>query len=178
MAKEIFFFLSKKDLVGVLQELEKSLQLKYIIVKSYISNNIKEYKSLVDYEALGVNKSGNHQSESFLVLDKSSKLILKEVMQTDNTIRYIVSQERNMDSVVFWPSGIYENSYFICGHVGTISSSEMSQKIFTAFQKAIKKKCTTRIGRYYIGEEAKKSYNHMRFITINVNQPKEYDLKI
>ena len=84
----------------------------------------------------------------------------------------------NEESVLFWPGGIFENKYLICGHVGTVYLNEKSKKILDIIQKIIKKQCETKVGRYYISKEAKKMYNNLRFITININQSKEYDIKI
>ena len=178
MAKEIFFFLTKNDWTKVLESLEKSLQLKYIQAKAYSSKEIKEYNSLVEYEEFGINKSGDHQTESFMVLEKNENVRIREVQQVDGGMKYFVDQMENEKSVVLWPGGMHTNKFFICGHMGTIHSDEKSKKIFNLFQSAIKKQCNTKVGRYYVGNDAKTIYNDVRFITINTNQSREYDLKI
>lgn len=178
MAKELYFFLTKEDWFRISANVEQSIQLKYIPAKTYSSNEIKEYVSLKDYEELGINKSGNHQTESFLMLEKDKKLKVREVKQVDGEIMYFVDQSRNEDSVLLWPGGMHMNTYLICGHMGTIHTTEKSKKIFSIFEKAIKKQCKTKVGRYYVGDDAKTICNNVRFITINVNQSKEYDLKI
>lgn len=178
MAKEIYFFCTKNDLINILQNVEEIIQLKYVEVKSCSSPNFEEYNSLEEYKEFGTNKSGNHQSESFLVLEKSDKLVVREVQQSVGVIKYFIDQSMNKNSISIWPGGIYDNKYLICGHVGTINTTEKAKNIFNAFQKQIKKQCVFRAGRYYVGEEAKDLYNRLRFITININQPSEYDLKI
>lgn len=178
MANELFFFLTRDDLVNILQNVERNVQLKYIEAKAYADDDIKEYISLMEYDELGINKSGDHQSEGFLVLEKNEKLILREVQQVDGTTKYFVDQLKNENSVTFWPGGMHKEKYLICGHVGTVNTSESSKRIFKLFQKFIKKRCKTKVGRYYIGNDAINLNGNLRFITISVNQPKEYDIKI
>ena len=69
-----------------------------------------------------------------------------------------MDQMENKDSIALWPDGTYGNEYFICVHIGTISSTETSIKLFKLFEKQIKKQCKMKIGRYYISESVKEMY--------------------
>lgn len=178
MAKEIHFFMTKNDLIEVLRKSEENISLKYVEAKAYSSKEINEYYSLEEYEDIGINKSGNHVTERFLVVEKDYTVKVREVLQVDGNIRYHVDQMNNENSVLFWPGGIYENKYLICGHMSTIHLNDNAKKIFDNIQKNIKKQCKTKVGRYYVGEDAKSIYSDMRFITISINQASEYDLKL
>lgn len=178
MGKSLYFFLTKNDLISILENVEQIISLKYVWEDSYTTNEIEEYTSLIEYVELGINKSGEQQEESFLVLEKSDKLIVREVPQFDGGYRYIVDQEKNMDSIDIWPGGIYGDKYLICGHLGTISNSDKSLKIFSIFQKAIINQCKIKRGRYYVGEDAKNLYGKRRFITMYAGQPVEFDLQL
>lgn len=177
MANERYFFTTKPDLIQIITNVEQIIELKYVKTGSHNSNDIKVYDSFKDYENIGIHTSGEHQSQSFLVLDKNEKLSIEE---KDTTIgkRYLIDQKMNENSVVFWPGGIYNGEFLICGHMGTIHKTTKSQELFNIFQKVIKKECSKKIGRYYIGNDALKQYGKMRFITINVKQSVEYDVKI
>lgn len=177
MANEIYFFTTKLDLIKIIQNVEQNIQLKYIETNSYDSSEIKVYDSLEEYENIGINLSGDHQSESFLVLEKNDQLNIREVKQINSGVKYYVDQMENENSIVIWPGGIYKNHYLICGHAGTINKTPESKKILNIFNKNIKKQCNQKIGRYYIGKDAQKLFNQIRFITINVNQSEEYDVK-
>lgn len=50
-----------------------------------------------------------------------------------------MDQAENPDSIVFWPGGFYNKENLICGHIGTISDTDGSKKIFKCFEKALKK---------------------------------------
>lgn len=178
MSKEIYFFALKQDLYSIIKSVQQTVGLQYIMTGAYDSLDIHVYNSLEEYSDLGIKKSGEHQSESFLVLEKNWNLNVREVKQIDGSIKYFVDQLQNENSVVLWPGGVYENQYLICGHVGTVKMSDTSKKIFGTFQKSIKKQCPNRTGRFWYSDKVKDMNGQIRLITINVNQPKEYDLKI
>lgn len=178
MANEMYFFTTKDDLINIIQNVEQNIKLKYIGINSYDSSIIKEFNSLKEYENLGINLSGEHQSESFLVLERNEILNIREVKQNNGGVKYYVDQLENENSIVIWPGGAYKDTFLICGHVGTISKSPKSKNILNIYKRNIKKECSKKTGRYYIGNEAIKLFNQMRFITINVNQPEEYDVII
>lgn len=73
--------------------------------------------------------------------------------------------------------GLYEPNYFICGHIATISEDKVSQELFKYFTKTFVKGYK-KIGKYYIGMGVLEMASDVRLITMNVNQPQEYDLKI
>lgn len=178
MAKRLLFFLTKSDLMEILQDVEKEISLQYIKCGSYSSDVLEEYDSLLEYEQLGINKSGNHLEERFLVLEKSTRLVTRAVKLADDSIRCFVDQKENPDSIILRPGGIFEEGYLICGEISTISSGEASNRIFKVFQKYIKRRCKTTVGRFHVSEESKKMYGTRRFITISVKQSMEYDLKL
>lgn len=178
MSKEIYFFSSKNDLYSIIKSVEQTIKLKYVMNGAYDSPDIRVYNSLEEYSDLGIKKSSEHQSESFLVLEENCNLNVREVKQFDGSIKYFVDQLQNEDSIVLWPGGVYENQYLICGHVGTVKMSDTSKKVFGIFQKSIKRQCPNRIGRFWYSSEVRDMNNQFRLITINANQPKEYDLKI
>lgn len=178
MANEIYFFATKEDLLRIIQKVEQNIKLKYVENNSYDSNEIKIFNSLEEYENIGINLSGNHQSQSFLVLEWNDILNIREVKQTSGGMKYCVDQMVNENSIVIWPGGTYKDKYLICGHMGTIHKTLKSKNLFNIFQKAIKKECSKKVARYFIGNEAIKQCEQMRFITMNVNQSEEYDIKI
>jgi len=112
------------------------------------------------------------------VIHFKNKLVTRTVKLVDDSIVYLVDQKETPNSIILQPGGIFEEGYQICGEMSTINSSEESNKIFKVFQKHIKRRCKTRVGRFYVSDEAKKVYGTRRFITISVNQSMEYDLKL
>lgn len=177
MASEIFF-MTKDDLLCMLTNVEKSINVKYIENKAYYSKDIPYLDSLIDYEYLGISRTGDHQRESFFVMEKADELHPEERRQFDGRMRYLVDQSNRPDSVSLWLGGMYGDKFLVCGHIGTISSTDKSKRIFNVFRKFIKAQCKYKSGRYYFSENVKGISDKIRLITINVGQSPEYDLRI
>jgi len=177
MANEIFFFATRDDMLKRLKQFETVKRLKYIKCGGYNSPDIDEFQSGDEIPDLGINNSGNHQSESYLIQDISIPVLVREIKQSTGEVRYFVDQMLNKESIVIWPSGIYGNCHLICGHIATISSEKTSLELYKPFSKMFVKDFK-KVGKYYIGPEALSLTGKMRFITMNVNQPIEYDLKV
>jgi len=178
MVSEIYFFTTKTDIIRIIQKVEQKQKLKYIEMGSYDSKDIKILHSMEEYVHIGINLLGDHQSQSFIVLERNDILHIREVEQIKGGMKYCVDQMENMDSIILWTGGTYEEKYLICGHIGTIHKTPKSKELLHIFQKVIKKECSKKVGRYYIGNEAMKQSDKFRFITMNVNQPEEYDINI
>lgn len=82
MAKsnQTHIFATKPDLVPGLAKAEAELGIQYARCDRYSSIKIEQYASLVEWEELGKNTTGNHvSSPQFLVLPKSQKINLEPV---------------------------------------------------------------------------------------------------
>lgn len=101
MANEIYFFTTKIDLIRVIHNVEQNIKLKYIETNFYDSGEIKVFHLLEEYENFGINLSGDHQSESFLVLERNDLLNIREVKQTNGGVNYYVDQMDNKNSLLF-----------------------------------------------------------------------------
>lgn len=178
--KRVNFFCCKDDLILIIQNIEKSLKLKYVAGGVYSSiNDVRLYTTLLDYENLGTHKSGEHQDGYFLIVEATSGITLDEFRLVDGSIRYSVNQLKNPGSIIFHPGGIYENRFLVHGQVSTISTSYIAQRLIKVFQKEIKRQCPKKNGVFYYSEEVKHLYdNGVRLITISTKSPIEYDLKI
>lgn len=177
MSRGRYFFITKDELISIMRSVQESEPVFYVETGNFASKDIQKYESLEEYEDLGIKKSGEGQSESFLVLKQSDEVIIRERQIPDGSMRYLVDQMENKDSIVLWPGGIYGEEYFICGHIGTISATETSIKLFNLFAKYIKRQCKIKIGRYYISESAKEIYSDRRFITISIKESMGCDIK-
>lgn len=180
MAKEIRFFATKSDLLSILRETEEMMPVKYIRTGSYsAADAIEGYKSLLTYENLGINISGDHQNESFLVIRAEDSLTLNDCCIVGGSRRYFVDQLKNEQSVVLWPGGVYGGKFLVHGHIGTIHTNTTAKKLYGVFQKAIKKQCNVKVNGFYISSDVLNLHRSgCRLITINVRQSPEYDLHI
>lgn len=177
MSKEFFFFATKTDMLNCLQNIEKIYNLKYVKCGLCDSVSYVEFNNGDKLPNIGMNTTGNHQSESYLVQVASLPILPRKIELTSGTVNFTVDQMLNKDSIIFWPSGIHDTNCIICGHVATVSSEKSSSELYKIFKRVFSKN-SIKIERYYIGPEALLLSPGMRFITININQPVEYDLKI
>lgn len=177
MSKEVFFFATKSDITSGLQAIEDIRPVKYVKTGLFDDRDVPVYMSYNEIQYLGINSTGNHQSESYLVLDKSVGIIVREVPQSKGGVKYAVDQMHNNASIVFWPGGLYMGDYLVCGHIETISNDLISQELFKEFSKKITKGFK-KIGRHYCGPDSLQLKGRVRFITMSINQSSEYDLKV
>lgn len=178
MSKEMFFFATRKDIGSVILSIESKYKFTYTKTGTYESiSTIQSLNSLLAYENLGINISGNHQSESFLVLDTLNKLNIRERTISSGEKRYYIDQENNKNSIVIWPGGLCRDMYLICGHIATISEDEESLALYKKFTQEIKKHFK-KDKRYYLGQDAIKLSQKVRLITMGINQPEIFDFKV
>lgn len=92
-------------------------------------------------------------------------------------VRYAVSQRLNSDSLSFLPGGIYnQEKVLVCGHIGTISDSEISRTLYKSFVSHVTKGFE-KIGSYRVGPEAVRLMSEgYRMVTISISSPAAYDL--
>lgn len=177
MSRNLYFFMSKDDLINMSKMAEKQIDIVYILHKAHYQTDVKGFETIKDLPDLGINLSGDHQSELYLVIERNRNISWRKVKQQDGQYRYFVDQKENPDSIAFWPGGFYNKESLLCGHIGTISDTAGSKKIFKCFEKSIKKICTEKHGRYYYSENVKNMKN-VRLITMHVNEPSQYDICI
>lgn len=169
--------MNKDDLINMSSMIEKQINVVYIRNNAYHQADAKGFEAIIDLPNLGLNMSGNQQSESYMVIDKNCNISWRKVKQKNNDYRYFVDQAENPDSIVFWPGGFYNKENLICGHIGTISDTVGSKRIFKCFEKSIKKICSEKQGRYYYSENVKTMKN-VRLITMNIKESLIYDICI
>ncbi|MFC5530164.1 hypothetical protein [Cohnella yongneupensis] len=177
MSKEVLFFATKSDIMSGLQKIEGEYSLKYVRSGLFDNEDVKIYSSALEIEELGYNKSGNGLTHAYLVMDQSTQLNIRNVPQQRGGMKYAIDQLINTESLLFAPGGLYGDGYLIFGRITTISSLPVGLNFFKEFTKKVTKGFI-KIGRYYVGPEAKLLSNERRLITININQSPEYDLKL
>lgn len=119
--------------------------------------------------------SGEHQIESYLLMKHTDDISIREKTILNGEKRYFIDQRENEQSVVMWPGGLYFNEAIICGHIASIYQNEFEKIFFRTARKAFGKYCLT-FEKYYIGKDAYSLKGKIRYVTMNINEPKEYDL--
>ena len=179
MSRQIHIFATKADLIPNLTLMESRKRVKYVRKDFYYSSNIPIYESLLEYRKLGINTTGDHNSDdTFFVLDRDVVPYFEKTSLFLVFSRYSMNQLTNPGSIVFRPGGIYRDKYLICGHIGTISNSEISMSLFKDFSRTITSGFE-KVNSYRVGKNALDLLrNGMRLITMGVDEPEEYDLSM
>jgi hypothetical protein len=171
----ILFFATGNDLRLKLKSIESNRRIKYVRCGMYDSENYPVYNTVDDFPNLGISTSGEHTDGAFLVLDYNTDIILREVKQLSGGVKYPIDQRENSASIALWPGGLYGSDYIIHGRITTVHD-EASKDLYGYFVKNFTKGFEKH-QEFYIGSEALKLAEKIRMITININEPVEYDLK-
>src|ERR1051326_2717655 len=173
-SKQMHIFATRSDLAPGLAKAETELGIQYARCGRYSSSSeLEKYSSLLEWEGLGRNTTGNHMSgHQFLVTPKFQKINLEPVTVSGAPTRQIgtfffLDQKLNPYSIVFLPGGVYKDqSAIIAGHIGSVSQSSSAVTLYKSFVKAITQGFE-KIGSYYVAPEAARLMEQgYRMITI------------
>ena len=179
-SKQLLFFLIFQDWEEILNEIEATANIQYYLTGLLDSKEVPKYKSMLTYPELGLASDGDwNRVDSFLVLKKSTRLMVRDVQQKAGGTKYAVDQLINPQSIEFKPSGIYKetDNVIVAGRVATVSQQNDSNELYKLFTEKIKKKCK-RIGAFYVGKHAEKKLKEGWRLVTMVESSKEYDLSI
>lgn len=175
MAKRIFFFMTKEDLLELADMVERNSAYKYLDLDLVKNNENRVVHSLKDVPHLGISNSGKHITESHLIMSREQEVLYREVSQKDGTIHYFPSEDIVSNSVAFFTGGMYEGQYLVSCEISTASKEETAMEIFRVFSKAIKKLCKYREGTYWYTEGVRQ-LNGVRLITMSYEENPMYDI--
>ena len=84
----------------------------------------------------------------------------------------------NSTCLGFSPSGLTaDETCLIHGQFSIMDKNEISDTLMKAAAKALRKHCK-RFKGWYFGQEAEQLNGKVRYITIGISEPQEYDFKI
>jgi hypothetical protein len=179
MTRRFFFFATKRDLLEILTEMEKTKKVQYIENKIYDKQKYTIHKSIIEFKDLGINKTGDHNSPMYLVIGSTDSIISEAVRQSGTgETKYFINSSDNKGSINFNPGGFYGNEYLIHGQVTTLNyADKKAEELYKIFKKAFSKKCK-KIKNWHFGKEALSIAKDVRLITVGIKQPKTNDFTI
>ena len=179
MTRRFFFFATKKDLLEILTEMEKTTNVQYIKYERYNKPDFIIHKSITEFEDLGISKYGEQGSPMYLVMDPTDTVISEAVKQTNTgEIKYFINSVDNKHSIDFSPGGFYGSGLLVHGEIGTMNyEDKKTEELYKTFKKAFSKKCK-KIHNWYFGKEALSVAKDVRLITVGKDQPKSNDFII
>ena len=179
MSRQTHFFATKADLLPRLALIESQRSLKYVRLATYYSSRIPTYETLLNYQKLGTNTTGDHHSDDlFFVMDKATEVRFEKTRLFLGISAHVINQVTTPETITFQPGGLFKNRYLICGHIGTASDSDISIDLYKHFSTALTNGFE-KVGSYYVGENAMELlHTGMRLITMGIDEPTAYDLHL
>ena len=161
-------FGTKKDLENIFSEFQKNNTLKYYQCGKSDGNKITD---IAKTDNFGICLSGRHTGNQYLVIKDD------ETVQFDNYKQII--QKSNETSIVIDLGGLYDENTILPTTVSTIwYDDERSRKIYNNLKSIMKRYSVSIVNGYMILKNAYDKKSQLRFATISVQSPREFDLKV
>jgi len=177
MSRSIQIYATRKDLLGLLADVEAACPIHYAQAGMFEHSNLVEYGAAAEIEGLGklsVPEAG--LGPILLIADRDAPFTMEPVPQRRGGVRYAVDQGLNPDSVSIVPGGQYDERTVLAGNIGTCTESQKSVRLLRAIFSIIRKKWTP-IRSYAVGPEAVTVLDSGGRLAAGLNFPREYDLR-
>lgn len=175
-AKQLLFFFTSTELATVIEEFEIKYSVSYYKMgalsapEAVIAGPLAEQ---LGHLAIG---DWNH-SPCYLIIKQNSEVAFREIKLQKGDFSYVIDQQKNPDTIIFKPSGVFAKEILIAGSLSTGSNSSHSVKMFQIFAKIIKR-YSSKIGLFYVSPNAKKDLALGWRLVTSSTSPKEYDLAL
>ena len=161
-------FGTKKDLDSIFNEFQKNNVIKYYKCGKSDSNKVTDITKINNF---GFSLNGCHIGNEYLVIKDN------ETVQLDNCKH--IYQMLNSTSIVIDLGGLYDKHTILPTTVSTIwYDDERSSELFNNLKSIMKRYSASTVNGYMILNKAYDNKEKLRFVTINVQSPGEYDLKV
>lgn len=161
-------FGTRKDLENIFNEFQENNVIKYYKCGKSDNNKITDITKIDNF---GISLSGSHIGNQYLVIKDN------ETVQLDNYKH--IYQKLNETSIVIDLGGLYDENTILPTTVSTIwYDDESSKKIYNNLKNIIKRYSSNTVNGYMILKNAYNKKEQLRFVTISVQSPREYDLKV
>jgi len=180
MTRRFRFFAVKEDLVNLFRIAESKIELQYCKCGNFESP-AGEFvaESMLEYEKLGYCETGSHIGNQFLVCHKDTKVSIRQFKLKTGKTQYAIDQAVNPYSIILDLHGIHQETAIIVSEAGTLHyGNEKAKELFTLFRNSFRRIAETTIAGCIIGKKAYLQKDLLRFVTIDIKSPAEYDLKI
>jgi hypothetical protein len=112
-SKQIYIFGTRSDLEPGLKQLETDIRVKYVRCDLYHGPTFEQHLSLLDWDGLGRNPTGDHTTGTrFLVVKRDCKVKVMEIPQVADNVRSL--------------AGLGSRKVLICNEAGAVSESPLS----------------------------------------------------
>jgi hypothetical protein len=180
MNSRLLFFATKNDSIEIFKNFCEllSFDVKYVKSGNMPNNSPDILSSIEEIPHLGFLKSNKHCSENYIILKKDVPIEIKKIISYDNDVFYSIVPSENITSMIFSPSGLnIDGDCLIHGQFAIMNENDISKEMMKMIKKALRNNCKLVRG-WYVGHEAEQLNGKVRYITVGVNEPQEYDFKL
>ena len=158
-------FGTRKDLESVFYEFQKLNLVKYY----KCGRNENKIDDITKTIYFGISLNGSHIGNQYLVIKDDKSICFDKYKH--------ISQYLNETSVSINLGGLYDENTIVPTTVSTIwYDNKISKEIFNDLRKIMKRYASTTINGYMILKNAYSKKEQLRFATIGVQSPREYNL--
>ena len=177
MSKRLTFFATKKDMIDIFNSFCELLPFKIKYVYTDMSCDIPDvFYSIEDIPHIGYLHSQSHCSENYIILKENIPIVINKLVSDE--VYYAVYSSENITCMSFSPSGLnIDGDCLIHGQFAIMNENDISKEMMKMIKKALRNNCKLVRG-WYVGHEAEQLNGKVRYITVGVNEPQEYDFKL
>ena len=173
--KQLLFFAEQQDLQQLIAAVEATTLCQYYEAGSFETSSIPSYTSLLDIPTLGTVPFGAMTlATRILLLPAGTTLATRAVTQRTGSVRYLVDQLANPQSLVLTLGGAFQSGVLVASGIGTLAKDVVSMTLYGAWVKRIKQ--LQRVSDTYVAPHAYRRLQAGWRLTTNANLPSEYDL--
>jgi hypothetical protein len=171
------FFATASDLHSGLLRFEQQVSVLYVLTGLHDCRSPEVRVSGGAIPNLGQAPSGHAISEpSFLVLRRTTTLVVREVPQRHGGVKFAIDQLANPDSTVFWPGGLFAADVLISGRIATTGTTDAARQLQQLMVRTVTKGFR-KVGTFWLGPEAAKMWESGARLTMAVQMPPDCDLR-
>ncbi|KAB0685729.1 hypothetical protein [Burkholderia territorii] len=185
--KRIHFFATKNDTLSVTDEVERKLELKYILTHHTVYQKYDDapiYETARNIPEIGsAAGSQTTRCENYLVVERNVPVspvteFFGELLPEGGKWYTFYRAGNCPEGVEFNAGGMWSSTIMINGLVRTWSDDSAAQRLMRLFASAMKKQFQEKINGYWIGAEAYQFLKNGGRLTQSADAPSEFDLKL
>lgn len=177
MNGKLLFFATKDDILSIMKTFCELLpfEIKYFETGNMSTSSPATFTSIEELPHIGIYYSKSHCSENYCIMKRDLPVVTEKIDSECHGIFYCVYDSMNDTCMSFSPGGLSPDSNFLMhGQFAIMKKNEISNTLIKTAAKALRMHCK-QIKGWYIGKEAAKLKEKVRYITIDINELQEYD---
>jgi hypothetical protein len=174
--KQRLFYAEGEDYGELLRAVESSLSVAYQEMGNFTSAPPPPVSSWAQLKGVGfADADASISCRSYLVIDPSGRVHVREAGGHSKSRRYLVDQLINPGTLTLTLGGNWRNQALLPGRVATVHDDPSSRRLMKSFDRALRAHFT-KVKAYWVGPRAMTYLCEGGRLTPAIQSPPEYDL--